>query len=124
MNYDSAQFNVTREMWIPAAAANTDWAKFSFVNAVILKNARATVLVAGTSAGTQAGAATGGPRVNVDGTTTAGVLLQGSDAAGVSMPVVSLNNTVVPAGKIIQILKGTDATGTTQVVLEYVPQYA
>ena len=119
--YDDAQFQATKQIYIPAVAANTSWNKFTLVNAAILKNARATVLVAGTSVGTQGGAATGGPTITA-GTNTAGVLLQGSDAAGVAMPLVSLGNTVVPAGTPILITKGTDATGTTNIMIEYVDQ--
>ena len=92
--------------------------KFSLMNTATLKNARAIVITAGTSAGLAGVGGAGGYSI-VTGTTTAGVILTGSDTAGSSLGPFSLGNTVVPAGQLISLLHGTETTGVFGVTIEY-----
>ena len=123
--YDDAQFQSTRTITGTTSVTNVATAvqsKFCLMNAAILKNVRGVVITAGTSAGLAGVGCVGGYSVVV-GTTTAGVLLNGSDTAGSSMgPAITLGNTVVPAGSIVSVLHGTETTGVYAYAIEYTEQ--
>lgn len=115
--YDDPNNTLLREVVVPAPAAGAAGAtKFALYAAAVLKRARAVVKTAGTSADT------GSYLQVLAGTATAGVLLTGSSTAG-AVVSVSLGNTVLPAGTVLTILQGTDATGAAYgVTLEYQDQ--
>lgn len=117
--YDDPQFTNTKDINVLTSVTNAGSSKFALVNAAILKNARITVVVAGTGVGLLGvGMGVGGYSV-VCGTLTAGVIGMGSDAAGVTLPAQSLGNFLAPAGTPVQLLHGTETTGVFNVAIEY-----
>lgn len=124
--YDDAQFQATRTVTGVTSVTNVATAvqsKFCLMNAAILKNVRGFVITAGTSVGLAGVGNSGAGYSIVVGTTTAGVLLTGSDTAGSSMgPAISLGNTVVPAGAMVSVLHGTETTGVFGYAIEYTEQ--
>jgi len=114
-NYDDPSNTVKRDLVLSQAAGAAATNKFALYTAAVLTRARAVVKAAGTSANT-------GAYINVlVGTATAGTLLTGSSTAG-SVVDVSLGNTAVPAGTLISLVNGTDASASALVALEYTEQ--
>ena len=105
VGYDSPEFQVKREYSAPVPAAGAaGTTKFSLFAAAQVLKASAVVKVAGTSA-------TSGSYLQIlDGTSTLGTLLTGSAVAG-SLITATLSGNIA-AGDILQVLQGTDATGS------------
>jgi hypothetical protein len=113
--YDDPNYTLKREVVVPQAAGAAGTNKFALYASAVLLRARAVVKVAGTSANT-------GAYIDVlVGTTTAGRLLTGSSTAG-SVVDVSLAKTVCPAGTLVSLVNGTDASASANVSIEYSDQ--
>src|SRR5258707_795516 len=102
-NYDNPLPTVTLSQAAGAAGSN----KFALFADAVLTRARAVVKVAGTSANT-------GAYIDVlYGTATAGRLLTGSSTGGADVDVTLSGS--VPAGTLITLVNGTDATASALV---------
>ncbi len=105
------------------SVTNAAGSKFALANAAILRKAVAVVVTAGTNVGI-GGVGNGADGYSVVfGTTTAGVIVTGSDTAGAFIGNFTLTGTV-PAGTPIRLLHGTETTGVFNVSVEYVNQYS
>ncbi len=103
---------LTREIVLTQAAGAAGTTKFALYAQVKLTRARAVVKAAGTSANT-------GAYIDIlVGTATAGRLLTGSSTAGAVVDI-DFTDTVVPAGTVVTLVNGTDATGSAVVSVEY-----
>jgi len=119
MSYNDPQFQTTKQVGpVVSSVTNAAESKFALANAAILKKAVAVVYTAGTNVGI------GGAGVGADGysvvfgTTTAGVIVTGSDTAGSFIGPFTMTGTV-PAGTPVRLLHGTETTGVFNVTLEF-----
>lgn len=110
--YDDPQYTAVREIAVQSKAGNAAVTKFALFSDAVLKRARATVSAAGTSA------VTGAYLDILVGTSSVGRLALGSSTAG-SVVDSDFTDTVVPAGTVVELLCGTDATAAALVVFEY-----
>ncbi len=113
MSYNDPEFQIKRELVLPAPAAGAaGTTKTAIFAAAKLLQAQAVVKAAGTSA-------TSGSYLQIlDGTTTLGTLLTGSATAGTVVTAALSGNAA--AGDVLQVLQGTDATGSVYgVTIQY-----
>ena len=106
MAYNDPEFQIKREVVLPAPAAGAAGStKFALFAAAKVLQAQAVVKAAGTSASSGAYL-----QVLQNGTTTLGTLLTGSATAG-SIITATLTGSLA-AGDLITVLQGTDATNS------------
>jgi hypothetical protein len=122
LGYDQPQFEITKTVNAVTSVTNVATAvpsKFCLYSAAVLQSVRGIVVTAGTNVGIGGvGNGTDGYSIVV-GTTTAGVVLTGSDTAGASIGPFSLKATPVAAGQLISVLHGTETTGVFSLAIQY-----
>ena len=118
-SYNDPEYTVTRQLTVLTTVGNTGATKFQLYANAVMQSASATVITAGTSTGLAGNLGTSSTGYSiVFGTTTAGVIITGSDTAGSLIGPFALTGTV-PVGTPVQVLHGTETTGVFNVTLTY-----